>query len=306
MEANTRRGFFKNAAMAVTIPFLPSFRVLSSPKKYNPKLSFSTLGCPNWSLATIVKFAVKNKYQGVEIRTLEGELDLTKCSAFSAANIATTKRMVTDNNLSITDIGSSASMHHTNAEVRKTNLDEAKRFIDLAQNLASPYVRVFPNNLPPNENPKTTLDVIINGLNDLAIYSKDSGVTVLMETHGDVVKTDDIDYIMQQIPAANIGLVWDFFNMWIVTKEPPTQVFQRLKKYIKHVHVKDGSLVNGKEKYCLLGKGNAPIKEAMQLLQQDNYSGFYSFEWEKMWHKEIEEPEIAIPHYAKKIQNYLL
>ena len=30
-----------------------------------------------------------------------------------------------------------------------------------------------------------------------------------------------------------------------------------------------------------------------------------SFEWEKRWHPEIEDPEIAIPHYAKVMREYL-
>jgi sugar phosphate isomerase/epimerase len=109
---------------------------------------------------------------------------------------------------------------------------------------------------------------------------------------------------MQDVNPEKAGLIWDFFNMWIITKQAPTDMYQHLKKYIHHVHVKDGLLVNGKEKYCLLGKGEAPINEVMQLLQQNKYKGFFSFEWEKMWHKEIEEPEIALAHYSKEIRKY--
>ena len=35
------------------------------------------------------------------------------------------------------------------------------------------------------------------------------------------------------------------------------------------------------------------------------YRGYYCFEWEKRWHPEIPEPDIAFPHYAKVMREYL-
>ena len=96
-----------------------------------------------------------------------------------------------------------------------------------------------------------------------------------------------------------------FFNMWVVTKETPKEVFATLHQYIKHLHLKDASLVNGKHAYCLIGQGVAPLTEAMDSLKEANYKGYYSFEWEKKWHPEIQEPDIAFPHFAKEIIHYL-
>jgi len=43
----------------------------------------------------------------------------------------------------------------------------------------------------------------------------------------------------------------------------------------------------------------------VKVLAAGGYRGYYCFEWEKRWHPEIEEPEIAIPHYAKVMRQYL-
>ena len=67
-----------------------------------------------------------------------------------------------------------------------------------------------------------------------------------METHGDLVKSEDLQKIMQHAAHAHTGLVWDIANMWSVTKESPVEVYQKLKKYILHTHIKDNKLVNGK------------------------------------------------------------
>ena len=109
---------------------------------------------------------------------------------------------------------------------------------------------------------------------------------------------------MRSATHPNVGLVWDISNMWTITKESPAQAYQKLKKYIRHTHIKDAKLVDGKLQYTLLGQGDVPIFEAIDVLAKDRYKGFYSFEWEKMWHPEIAEPEIALADYPKKMKQH--
>jgi sugar phosphate isomerase/epimerase len=120
-----------------------------------------------------------------------------------------------------------------------------------------------------------------------------------MESHGDLVKTDDLKKIMQEAEHPNTGMIWDIVNMWSITKEPPAQAYEQLKKYIRHNYIKDLKVINGTERYTLLGKRESPIFEAIDILRKGKYKGFYSFEWEKLWHPEIEEPEVALADYAK-------
>ena len=301
MTNQTRREFLSTTAGLLSFAIVEPVLGLDNKK---PLLAFSTLGCPKWTFAQIVKCAAENGYQGIEIRGIMGELDLPKCPEFSAKNMAVTRHLLEENQLKIVDLGSSAKMHFADAIKRKANLDDAKRYIDLAQKLDCPNIRVFPDDLPKDQKDDETVNWIIKNLVELGEYAKGSSVNVLLESHGKVVHSDMLYKIMYSAEHPNVGLVWDFFNMWSVTKESPKNVYRKLKKYIKHVHVKDAKLVNGKEEYTLLGEGEAPVAEALTVLKQDGFKGYYSFEWEKMWHPEIQEPEIAIPHYAKAIQKY--
>jgi sugar phosphate isomerase/epimerase len=268
-------------------------------------LSFSTLGCPKWSFSTILDFAKQNGYQGIELRGIAGQLDLTKCPEFSSPeNIRSTRRKVEEKGLRFVDLGSSAEMHHADPAERKQNLDQAKQFIDLAGQLGCPYIRVFPNKLPKDETRSATIDLIIQGLLELGDYAKDKEVRVLMESHGDAVQTDELKRIMDSAGHSNVGMVWDVVNMWSVTKEPPAQVYNKLGKYIFHTHIKDLRFENGKEQYVLLGRGEAPIFDAIESLIQGGYQGFYSFEWEKLWHPEIQEPEIALADFPKVMKKH--
>ncbi|NEU08582.1 sugar phosphate isomerase/epimerase [Flavihumibacter sp. R14] len=268
-------------------------------------LSFSTLGCPDWSFGKITDFAVQYAYQGIELRGLMRQMDLTKCSEFnSTQNRQTTRRQVADKGLHIVGLGSSSTLHFAEPGERRKNLDEGKRFIDLAEDLNCPYVRVFPNNFPKEQERNQTMDLITEGLLELAAHARGSKVTVLMETHGDLVKSDDILKIMMQAQHKHTGLLWDISNMWTITKEPPSEVYNKLKKYIRHTHIKDAQMIDDKLQYCLLGEGDVPVFDAIGELQKDNYTGYYSFEWEKLWHPEIAEPEIALAHYPKAMSKY--
>jgi sugar phosphate isomerase/epimerase len=232
-------------------------------------------------------------------------MDLANCPEFSTEEARKrTKALMKEKGLEFINLGTSATLHFAEGTEREKNLDEGKRFIDLAQQLDCPYVRVFPNNFPKERNKSETIALIAKGLVTLGDYAKGKGVTVLMETHGEVVKIEDLAAVMELAKHPNVGLVWDPANMWTVTKESPTEAYGQLKKYIHHTHIKDAKLVEGKPQYTLLGKGEVPIFEAIDVLIKNGYKGFYSFEWEKLWHPEIAEPEIALADYPKAMKTH--
>lgn len=292
-----RRKFLKATTLLMAVPFAPKFFEV---KKNKPLLSFSTLGCPDWNFKKITDFAVLNNYDGIELRGLLHEMDLTKCPEFNTPqNIAATLSLMKDKNLAFADLGSSASLHFADLRERTKNLNEAKRFIDLAQKINCPHVRVFPNQIPKDQDKNETMDLITKGLLELGDYAKGSNVSVLMETHGALVWSNDLQKIMVSAFNEHTGLVWDVTNMWSITNEPPEDVYKKLKKYIRHTHIKDLKMVDGKEHYVLLGQGEVPIFTAVDALRKGGYKGYYSFEWEKLWHPEIAEPEIALAQYSK-------
>ena len=274
-------------------------------KKQKMQLAFSSIGCPDWPLDRIVKFARDKGYQGIELRGLLRELDLPRSSDFNGPDkIRAARKLVEDNGLKFVCLGASAPLHHPEGAKREQSIDEGKRFIDLAEALGCPYVRVFPNNLPKDQDKAVTLQLIRQGLQTLGDHAAKTKVAVLMETHGDLIQTADIVEVMQGVERPNVGLVWDFTNMWSITKEAPISVYPKLAPYIRHVHVKDYKMQDGKMRYTLLGQGMAPAFQALDLLQRAGYKGFYSFEWEKLWHPELEEPDTALEHYVQMMRSF--
>lgn len=300
MAQYNRREFLKTSALLLAAELIAGSFNINTNKLL---LSFSTLGCPDWSFQQIIDFAMEHGYKGIEIRGIQRELDIVKCNEFSTHQnrLATVSKMQ-EKDLRFVNLGASANLHIIDAAERQKNLDEAKRFIDLAQQINCPYIRVFPNSFPKDQDRNATMDIIIKTLLELGEYASGSNVSVLMETHGDLVKTEDIEKIMLSAQHAHTGLVWDVTNMWSITKEPPAAVYKKLKKYIRHTHIKDAKITDGKIVYTLMGQGEVPIFEAIDALVKGGYKGYYSFEWEKLWHPEILEPEIALADYPRAIK----
>ncbi len=292
-----RRTFIRNGS-ALLLSGLVS---MNPPAAFaTPRLAFSTLGCPDWSFDQILAFAKQYRFPGLEIRGLQRQLDLTQCPEFiDASAIQRSLRKLKDAGVKVVNLGASTNLHLPPGPEKDKAMNEARRFIDLAAALSCPYIRVFPNNFPKGEEKAAVLDRIRNGLATLADYAKERSVIVLMETHGDLVYVDDLVAVMQPLAHTHAGLVWDCVNMFSVTKEAPAIVYPKLKPYIFHTHIKDYRMENGKMRYCFVGKGESPVMAAVELLRRDEYKGYYSFEWEKLWHPEIEEPEAAIVDYAR-------
>ena len=262
-------------------------------------LSFSTVGCPDWTFDQIIHFAKVHDYNGIELRGIQRELDLVKCREFnSPAAIALSRKKVEDKGLQMVCLGSSAVLHEPMGLKRQKNIDEGKRFIDLANGLNCNAIRVFPDKFPTETTREKTLENMSETLLALAAYTKGSSVQVLVETHGELLQAAEILKLMQSLAGTQTGLVWDFVNMWTKTNIPPSEIYPQLKSYIKHTHIKNLIRIEGKDRDTLMAKGITPIFEAINLLQKNDYQGYYSFEWEKLWHPEIEEPEIALADYS--------
>jgi len=302
MRHTSRKEFLQTSAVLLATAFAGSAFEF---KKEKIPLSFSTLGCPDWDFKKITDYARQHGYTGIELRGLKREINLTKCPEFSnTKNIEATLKVMKDKKLQFVDLGSSCTLHFSEGAEREKNIAEGKAYIDLAAQLNCPNVRVFPNLLPKEKDKDETMDFIVKGLLELGNYAKAGKVMVLMETHGDLVWTQDIDKIMQGASHPNVGLVWDPTNMWTITKEPPAEMFRILKKYIHHTHIKDARLVDGKPQYVRMGQGEVPIFEAVDALSKSGYKGYYSFEWEKLWHPELEDPETALADYPLAMKKH--
>lgn len=266
---------------------------------YRYKLAFTTLACPNWSWDMIVDRAAEYGYEGIEPRGVEGEMDLTKARPFIRENLSNTKNQLKEHGLEIPCLDTSARFD--DPETIDRNIEEARRHIDLAAELDAPYIRVFGDRIPSPELAPKTIAQVAEALNKLGEYTQGIPVMILIETHGDFSKTDYMVELLSQIQSQSIGVLWDIHHPYRFQGETLESTFNRISKYIRHTHVKDSVMTENGPTYWPVGQGDLPLRSALELLRDHNYSGWISFEWEKRWHPEIEEPDVVLPHFVQVI-----
>lgn len=265
-------------------------------------LAFSTLGCPKWSWPQILDFASAHGFSGIELRGLMGQLDLPSLPEFAPDKISQRRAELAQHNLKIACVSSSAEMHHADAS-RAKQLEDARRFIDLAHALGAPNVRVFGNKL---EDPREeTIARIAAGMRELAQYAEPKNVTVILESHGDFTNSAVLKEILTKANSAHAALLWDAHHTFADGHEDPEFTWRELGPWIRHTHLKDSRMVNGERHYVLTGKGDVPVKRQIEILWKAGYSGYLCFEWEKLWHPDLEEPEVAFADYAQVAAGYL-
>jgi len=288
----TRRRFLQ--ASAVALAALQSDLRATGP---NLTVGFSTLGCPLWDWTKILDFAQAHDFSAFELRGLLGSMDLPARPEFQPSRIAQSRRDVASKNLKIACVSSSAELHHADPEKRQQQIADAKRFIDLAALLGAPNVRVFGNKIEGPREP--VLARVASGLRELGMYSGGRGVTVLIESHGDFTDSLTLSEILTRADSPNVGLLWDAHHTFVDGKEDPQFTVQKLGRYIRHTHLKDSVPTPDGRRYVLTGRGEVPVRKQVEVLAASGYTGCYTFEWEKVWHPELEEPEIAFADFAE-------
>jgi sugar phosphate isomerase/epimerase len=308
MSKITRRRFTQSLAAAIAAPAIVGHLNVRKPLPRLP-IGFSTLGCPNWEWKKILDQASRLGYAAIELRGLMGEMDLSKSPQFTGDKLKESLKDLNALELKISDLGASARLGEPDKAKRAAQLDEARRYIDLAHQLKSPYVRIFGGKLLKDQTMKDATQLIIAGFKELHDHAKGSGVVLLIESHDEFTTSDSLLNILRGANLPTAALLWDAHHTFAAGGEQPAESFKRLKEYVRHTHLKDSRAPQAGEKdrrYVLTGAGEVPVKETVKVLAAGGYGGYYSFEWEKRWHPEIEEPEVAIPHFAKVIREYLM
>jgi len=298
----TRREFIAITSAALLAPRLWAESATKIP------LAFSTLGCPQWDWNKILSFASGHRFSAIELRGIMGKLDLPSDPLFTADRIQQSKQQIQAANLKIASVSSSAQMYIEDPAKRAKELSDAKRFIDLAQALNAPYVRVFGGKAESDKSPapdEATKARVAAGLRELGEYAGPRGVTVIIESHDHFTASSSLKDVLSRADSPHVGLLWDAHHTFATANEEPEFTVKQLGQWIRHTHLKDSVGSGEDRKYVLTGRGNVPVQRQIEALRSMGYKGFYCFEWEKLWHPDLIDPEIAIADYAHVVGDCL-
>jgi sugar phosphate isomerase/epimerase len=260
------------------------------------RIAFSTLAFPDATFARAVALGSSWGYTGVELRLMDGELI---DPSMPAAARAAVRRTASAAGLPIVAVDSSIRLtdDHPDRELRQ--------FLELASDWESPLVRVFGGALPGGGRPgdaadrRARLAAAARVLETAAGVAERLGVAIGVETHDSFSSARVVAELLALVESPSVGAVWDSHHPHRMGERPP-EIYADLGSRLLLAQVKDARRAPERAdgwQLVLLGEGEVPVREMLTVLAAGGYPGWISVEWEKRWHREIEEPEVALPQH---------
>ena len=264
------------------------------------KLSFSTLGCPEWSYEQVIDAAAKNGFEGVEIRGVAGEMRPDKIGCFLPENRKAALALAKEKGVKLIGFGTSSAFHDQNAFDR--SIEEGKTAIALAADTGMGFIRVFGDTVNPSANEEEVINRVVKGIKTLCEAAQGTGVQVLMEIHGNFNIARRVVSVCEGVDRPEFGLVYDVAHVDRGNGDGWETFYDAVKPWIRHVHFKDHRRSAGRWVLCNTGEGDIPLKAIRDRLEADGYDGYISLEWEKAWHQELRSAAEEFPHFMHYIR----
>lgn len=236
------------------------------------RVAFSNLAAPEWTLQRTVEAVQELGYDGLELRLLDGEpIDVLELAPATRRAVAT-------------------ALAETLLVCLDTSIELAGAFeralpaaIAQAREWGTDMIRVFGGDV-------RDLDDVARRLEPLL----EEDVIVAVETHDHFASAKRVAALVRMIGSPSFGAIWDLHHPTRVG-ESPADVARELGSAVRLVHVKDARRQGEDWELVPLGEGDVPVRESMAALGALGYDRWLSVEWEKRWHPELGEPEVALP-----------
>jgi sugar phosphate isomerase/epimerase len=262
-------------------------------------IAFSTLAFPDATLVEATTLGRSLGYAGIELRLVDGQLIDSSMSATERVQV---KQTVAAARLPIVSVDSSILLTADDAA------SELRWFLELANDWESPLVRVYGG--PLAEEPRARqaqFDAAARVLQGAVPLAEQLGVAIAIETHDSFSASSVVAELLAMVDSRWVGALWDTHHPHRMG-ERPAEIYEHIGPRVLHVQVKDARRSaehKGGWQLVLLGEGEVPVREIVGLLAARGYGGYVSVEWEKYWHPEIEEAQIALPQYLKVLQEWV-
>ena len=272
----------------------------SSTQTSRPRAVFSTLGCPELSLAEVFALVRRHNLGGVEIRALEGRMDLPALFREQYGEPSELRKYAARAGVEIVSLDSSFKLAGAPEGAR----DELLAFAGWAEGIGAPFVRVFDGGAFASPLPAEYLAEAVGSVRWWRAEREKRGWTVdiMVETH-DALCTGANCRALWDAAGVEIPVLWDAHHTWRKAGEAVDVTWEALRGHVPHIHYKDSV---GKPSarhpftYVLPGEGEFPLGDLARVLRQDAYGGVLSLEWERQWHPYLAPVDEALGHPGQR------
>lgn len=180
----SRRGFLATAAGLSVGAMLPRWDEAAADEGRGAGLRLGLVTYnwgKDWDIPTLIENCSATGFSGVELRSTHRHgVEIT----LNAAGRDEVAKRFADSDVALMGLGSACEYHAADPAVVRKNIEETKRFIELAHDVGAGGVKVRPNGLPDGVPVEKTLTQIGEALNEVANHGAGYGVQIRLEVHG--------------------------------------------------------------------------------------------------------------------------
>lgn len=268
-------------------------------------LAYSTLACPGWSIERAAAAATAYGYAALELRLFDGAIIPADLGAEQRRCI---RAVLREHSLGLAGISASTHFATTDQDKRDANIAELRRYLQLANEIEAPLVRTFGGAfLEVSE--AEAVDRVAESLAQLLDEAEMLGVTIGLETHDGFSRGATVAMVLDRLPHPHLGAIWDVLHPLRHGEQLET-TWAAIGSRVIHVHMKEGRPDPAAARpedwaLALLGDGLVPGAKVVATLHNAGYRGYLCAEWEKHWHQDLADPEVALPQHARAIRAWM-
>lgn len=230
----------------------------------------------DWDIPTIIKNCQAAGFEAVELRTTHKHGVEPTLIKEERAKVA---QMFRGTRVQLLSLGSTCEYHSADKAELERNIEETKRFVQLAHDIEALGVKVRPNGFPPGIPEADTLKQIGQALRVCGQYAQGYGVEIWVEVHGRGTQNPpNMRAIMDNCGHPSVGICWNS-NATDVVNGSVKQSFELLRPFLKSCHINE------------LHSGY-PYRELFSLMRAARYERFTLAEI-----PESREPERLMRYY---------
>jgi len=156
-------------------------------------------------------------------------------------------------------------------------IERLKKAAKIARAFDTKVIRVFSFFIPKGDAPEKHRDEVLRRMKAIADTAKAEGVNLLVENEKDLY--GDIGErhfeILEHINAPHVKAAFDFSN-FVQCNDDPWAAWQKLRKYVVDIHVKDSRQSDYRE--VPAGEGDGKVREILKDAFSTGWSGYLTFE----------------------------
>ena len=177
---------------------------------------------------------------------------------------------------------------HPDGETRKKQIDGAKKWIEHAELLGAPAIRIFAGHEQKGSTPEEAHKLMVSGMEECCEYAGQHGVFLALENHGGPTATaEGLLKLVNAVKSPWFGVNLDTGNF---RSDDVYGDIERVAKYAINVQVKVVVNQNGK-------KEPMDFQRVAKILRDSGYRGYIVLEYE-----EDDDPRTACAEYLDRIR----